>query len=127
VPALCTRDAAKGGARHRIPLTRANAWHSRINDIAAADGSAFFVGDEGTDGQGVLVGRYMVGHWQLTADNGQPAGTVDASLLSVSSLSRNGARAVGQGYTQDTFAPIPSYSTGTAGGGGRCRSREAAD
>lgn len=107
-PAVYERDLARGGQWHRIPLQGAEAWNSRINDIATApDGSAFFVGDQGAHGQGVLVGRHVAGTWQLTADTGIPAGTVEAGLLSVSAASGRDAWAVGQGYTQDTFAQIP--------------------
>ncbi|MGY1495326.1 hypothetical protein ACW4TU_01550 [Streptomyces sp. QTS52] len=107
-PAMYERDLARGGAWKRTALRGADTWDSRINDIAtAADGSAFFVGDQGLDGGGALVGRYVAGAWQLTADTGLPSGTVNASLLSVSSVSGREAWAVGQGYTEDTFTQIP--------------------
>ncbi|MGW5355847.1 hypothetical protein ACWERV_35695 [Streptomyces sp. NPDC004031] len=106
-PTLYERDLGKGGKWRQLSLPGAGAWNSRINDIAtAADGSAFFVGDQGADGQGVLVGRYTGGHWHLTADKGLP-GTVEAALLSVSAVSATDAWAVGQGYTEDTFAAVP--------------------
>ncbi|MFC4035359.1 hypothetical protein ACFO3J_28390 [Streptomyces polygonati] len=108
-PTMYRRDLAAGGTWRPVPLRGADTWNSRINDIAVnADGSAFFVGDQGSDGLGgVLVGRFAAGGWQLTDDTGLPAGTVEASLLSVSSLARQDAWAVGQGYVADTFAPIP--------------------
>lgn len=106
-PTLYERDLGAGGTWQPVTLKGAGAWNSRINDIATtADGSAFFVGDQGQDGQGVLVGRYTAGQWRLTADKGLPAGTVEGSLLSVSAVSAKDAWAVGQGYTED-FAPIP--------------------
>ncbi|ELP67209.1 Tat pathway signal sequence domain protein [Streptomyces turgidiscabies Car8] len=106
-PAMYERDLARGGAWKRTALRGADAWDSRINDIStASDGSAFFVGDQGSDGGGVLVGRYVGGAWQLTPGT-LPAGTVEASLLSVSSVSGQDAWAVGQGYTEDTFTQIP--------------------
>ncbi|SCE53693.1 hypothetical protein GA0115240_18038 [Streptomyces sp. DvalAA-14] len=107
-PTLYKRDLDAGGTWRQLPLEGASAWNSRVNDIAtAADGSAFFVGDQGGDGQGVLVGRYTAGHWHLTADKGLPAGTIEASLLSVSAVSAKDAWAVGQGYIEDPFAPVP--------------------
>ncbi|WP_329267056.1 hypothetical protein [Streptomyces sp. NBC_01451] len=108
VPTMYERDLARGGVWKQTALRGANTWDSRINDIAtAADGSAFFVGDQGPDGGGVLVGRYVAGAWQLTADTGLPSGTVNASLLSVSAVSGRDAWAVGQGYTEDTFTDVP--------------------
>jgi hypothetical protein len=107
-PTLYERDLKAGGDWRKLRLPGADAWDSRINDIAtAADGSAFFVGDQGVDGQGVLVGRYTAGRWHLTADKGLPTGTIEASLLSVSAVSARDAWAVGQGYAEDTFAPVP--------------------
>ncbi|MFG1807344.1 hypothetical protein [Streptomyces sp. NPDC049040] len=107
-PTLYKRDLATDGAWRQLPLQGAGAWNSRINDIATApDGSAFFVGDQGVDGQGVLVGRYTAGHWHLTSDKGLPAGTVEASLLSVSAASGQDAWAVGQGYVEDPFTAVP--------------------
>ncbi|WUH91976.1 hypothetical protein OG900_18915 [Streptomyces sp. NBC_00433] len=107
-PTLYERDLAKGDTWRQLPLKGAGAWDSRINDIATnSDGSAFFVGDQGADTQGVLVGRYAAGSWKLTADRTLPAGTVSASLLSVSSLSGQDAWAVGEGYAQDTWAQVP--------------------
>lgn len=108
-PALYERDRARGGTWQRTPLPGAEEWNSRVNDISTApDGSAFFVGDQGQgDHGGVLVGRYAAGAWQLTSDTGLPQGTVEASLLSVSSSSGRDAWAVGQGYTQDTFDHVP--------------------
>lgn len=107
-PAMYERDLTRGGAWKQTALPGADAWNSRINDISTApDGSAFFVGDQGADSQGVLVGRYVAGAWQLTSDTGLPDGTVEASLLSVSSASGRDAWAVGQGYTQDTYDHIP--------------------
>ncbi|WP_143172560.1 hypothetical protein [Actinacidiphila paucisporea] len=107
-PTLYERDLGKGGTWRQLPLAGADAWNSRINDIATnPDGSAFFVGDQGAGDQGVLVGRYAAGSWKLTADRTLPAGTVSGSLLSVSSVSGQDAWAVGQGYTRDTFAQVP--------------------
>jgi hypothetical protein len=107
-PTVYERDLAKGGKWRQLPLSGAGAWNSRINDIATnPDGSAFFVGDQGADTQGVLVGRYVAGSWRLTSDTAVPAGTVGASLLSVSSVSARDAWAVGQGYDGDTFAQVP--------------------
>ncbi|MCX5366580.1 hypothetical protein OG864_48680 [Streptomyces sp. NBC_00124] len=107
-PAMYERDLARGGAWKQTVLPGADAWNSRINDISTApDGSAFFVGDQGTNSQGVLVGRHVAGAWQLTSSTGLPDGTVEASLLSVSAASGQDAWAVGQGYTQDTYEHIP--------------------
>lgn len=106
-PTLYKRDLAAGGTWRQLPLRGAGAWDSRVNDIAtAADGSAFFVGDQG-GGQGVLVGRYTAGQWHLTSDQGLPAGTIEASLLSVSAVSAKDAWAVGQGYVEDPFTAVP--------------------
>ncbi|WP_327287212.1 hypothetical protein [Streptomyces sp. NBC_01198] len=107
-PTVYERDLGGSGGWRQLPLRGADKWNSRINDIAtAADGSAFFVGDEGQDGQGILVGRYVSGAWKLAADKGLPAGVFEASLLSVSAASGSDAWAVGQGYDQDTYAPVP--------------------
>ncbi|WP_225850008.1 hypothetical protein [Streptomyces sp. HPF1205] len=107
-PTVYERDLEHGGTWRDVPLQGADAWDSRINDMALpADGSGFFVGDQGTGDQGVLVGRYTAGSWRLTADTSLPAGTVDASLLSVSAASGQDAWAVGQGYEQDTWTMIP--------------------
>jgi hypothetical protein len=108
-PTLYERDLGQGGGAWRqVPLKGAGDWDSRINDIAtAADGSAYFVGDQGPDGTGVLVGRYVDGAWRTAADTSLPAGTVDASLLSVSAVSGRDAWAVGQGYAEDTWAQVP--------------------
>ncbi|UWE10934.1 hypothetical protein [Actinacidiphila bryophytorum] len=106
-PRLLQRDTAAGGGWQQLPIQGGDAWNSRINDIATApDGSAFFVGDQRTGG-GALVGRYAGGAWRATEDGGLPAGTVDASLLSVSALSWWDAWAVGQGYEKESGAAIP--------------------
>ncbi len=109
LPTLFARDTKAGGGWQQVKLKGAGSWDSRVNDISTnADGSAFFVGDQGTsDGQGVLVGRYTGGAWKLTDDTGLPTGTIDASLLSVSSVSGQDAWAVGQGYTDSGFTQIP--------------------
>ena len=105
---MYARDLTRGGAWRQVPLRGADAGDSRINDVAtASDGSAFLVGDEPVDGQGVLVGRYVAGSWKLTADTNLPDGYIDAALLSVSSTSGHDAWAVGEAYTQDTFAQVP--------------------
>ncbi|WP_157856263.1 hypothetical protein [Actinacidiphila yeochonensis] len=109
-PAMYRRDG--GGAWQQVALDGADAWDSRINDIATtADGSGFLVGDQPTDsqttGQGMLVGRYRGGSWHLESDDAPPAGTVDASLGSVSALNGHDAWAVGGGYQQDTWAQVP--------------------
>lgn len=115
-PAMYQRDIARGGAWRRLPLPGADAWNSRINDVATApDGSAFFVGDQptqepgstGSGPSGVLVGRWTGGGWQLTSDTALPPGTVDSSLLSVSSVSGRDAWAVGQGYDSSTWEQVP--------------------
>lgn len=107
-PALYARDLSRGGTWRRAKLAGATSWNSRINDIATpADGSAFFVGDQSTDGKGILVGRYTGGAWSLTADTSLPEEVVDASLLSVSAASGQDAWAVGQGYEQETWTQVP--------------------
>ncbi len=107
-PVMLARDTAAGPGWSPVALPGAADWDSRINDLSVnGDGSAFFVGDQsGQDGRGVLVGREGGGAWQLSGDAALPAGTQEASLLSVSSRSASNAWAVGQGYTA-SGAPIP--------------------
>jgi hypothetical protein len=106
---LYQRDTAKGPDWHKVPLP-VDGWDSRVNDMATtADGTGFLVGDMDPGDQGVLVGRHTSGGWQISADTVLPAGTVGASLLSVSARSGQDAWAVGSADVDDgsAYSSVP--------------------
>ena len=106
-PVLYQQDLTKGEAWQRLPVSFPG-WDSRSNDLALArDGSAYLVGDMAGKDTGILVGRYAAGRWNVSADTALPAGTTDASLLSVSAVSAREAWAVGQADLQDGVAQVP--------------------
>lgn len=113
-PVLFQQDRAEGETWQRLPVSFAG-WDSRSNDLdVTPDGSAYLVGDmSGTD-PGVLVGRYVAGRWNVSADTALPAGTTDASLLSVSGTSAHEAWAVGQADDATGQVPLVQHWNGHA-------------